>query len=59
MIQDQSGEGGSHGPYVEIFNLPTIPWTPGGISCHPRKHRRSIIIDDAVFINMEIKEAGH
>jgi hypothetical protein len=54
-IQDRSGEARSEEPYLENFNLPTLPLTLGQRSRHRRKNRRSIIIDHAISIDMETK----
>jgi hypothetical protein len=46
-------EARSERPYLKEFNLPTPLLTPGGRSRHRSKSRRSIIIDDVIFIDIE------
>jgi hypothetical protein len=53
-IQDRSGEARSKEPYLENCNLSILPLTPGRKSRRRRKNRRSIIVDDAISIDMEI-----
>jgi hypothetical protein len=50
---------GSEGPYLKEFNLPTPPLTPGGRSRRRSKGRRSIIIDDAIFIDRGHKKMAN
>jgi hypothetical protein len=49
----RSIEARSDEPYLENFNLPTLPLTPGQRSRRQRKNRRSIIIDDVISIGIE------
>jgi hypothetical protein len=46
----------SKGPYLNDFNLPTPPLTPGERSRRRSKGQKSIIIDDAIFIDIEAKK---
>jgi hypothetical protein len=46
----------SKGPYLNDFNLPTPPLTPGGRSRRRSKGQRSIIVDDVIFIDIEAKK---
>jgi hypothetical protein len=51
-IQNQAGGANSKGPF---FNLPTPPLMLGGRSHHRSKGQRSIIVDDAISIDIEAK----
>jgi hypothetical protein len=55
-ILDRPGETRSEDPYLENFNLPTPPLMSRGRSHRRRVCRRSIIVDDEIFIDLRPKE---
>jgi hypothetical protein len=54
-IQNQSGEARSDEPYLKECNLPTSPLMSGGRSRRRSKGRRSITVDDAISIDIDIE----
>jgi hypothetical protein len=55
-ILDRSGEVRSEETYLENFNLATPSLTPGGRSRRSKVGRRSVIVDDIIFIDLGIKK---
>jgi hypothetical protein len=53
-IVDQSGETQSEEPYLENFNLSTPPLMSGEKTHRQKLGRISIIVDDVIFINLEM-----
>jgi hypothetical protein len=56
---NRSDEARSEGPYLKEFNLPTPPLTSGGRSRRRSKDQRSIIVDDAISIDIDTKKDGY
>jgi hypothetical protein len=54
-LQNQFGEARSEGLYLENCNLPA-PLTSRKRSRHQKNNRRSLIVDDAIFIDAEAKK---